>query len=111
MEKVNNVNGIELYFEIEEKYNRCIIADSSMNYFNDIELEQEDFETDFKMIRQTLEQTSLKEMCDYFGCSLYDNYETLIKENDLIGYREDNILDCDFVNRFIVKDKIYYTFQ
>ena len=111
MEKVNNINGIDFYYEIDKKNNCCIIRDSSMNYFNDITLEQEDYDTDFEFIRETLKQTNLKEMCDYFGCDLYDDYKKLIKENDLNNYKEDNILENDFVNRFVVNDKVYYTYQ
>ena len=36
MEKVNNINGIIMYYEIDKEQNRFIIYDSGMNYFNDL---------------------------------------------------------------------------
>lgn len=111
MEKVNNKNGIDFYYEIDKEQNRFVIYDSSKIYFNDLELEEDDYKNNFKELIEMLEQTDIKEMCYFFGSNLYDDYEKLIRENDLTNYKEDNILNCDYVNRFVVNDKVYYTYQ
>ena len=39
--KVNNINGIELYYEIATDVNKLNILDSNKNYFNDLFLSTE----------------------------------------------------------------------
>ena len=112
MEKVNNKNGIDFYYEIDKEQNRFVIYDSSENYFNDLCLEQEDYDTDFKALIKMVENTDLNEMCAFFGHKIYDTRQELVKEQELENeYDEDNILDNDYVNRFVVKDKVYYVFD
>lgn len=108
MEKVNNKNEIEMYYEIEEDYPQLVIYDSNKNYFNDIILEEEDFEENFKSLIDTIENTDLNNMCAFFGHKLYDNICELAKEQDL-DYKEIDPLQNDYVNVFRVKDKEFYT--
>lgn len=67
IKKVNNANGIKLFYEIEKENNRLCILDSNKEYFNDLTLDYEDTKKDIEFIQKTLEQTTLEEMCAFFG--------------------------------------------
>ena len=108
MQKVNNKNGIKMYYEINEDWNRLEIYDSNQNYFNDLTLEEEDFDTDYKKLKEMLENTNLKSMCAFFNHKLYNKIEKLAKEQDL-DYKEIDPLQNEYVNVFNVGDKTFYT--
>ena len=67
IKKVNNINGIKLFYEIEKENNRVCILDSNKNYFDYLSLDYEDTEKDIEFIRKVLEQTTIEEMCAFFG--------------------------------------------
>ena len=110
MEKVNNKNGIEMYYDIEKDYPRFVIYDSRQNYFNDLTLEQEDFDTDFRSLIEMVENTNLNEMCVFFGHKIYDKLHELAKEQD-IDYKEFDPLENEYVNVFNVNGKELYTWD
>ena len=59
-----------------------------------------------------LEETDLNSMCAFFGHKIYDTWQELVKELGLENeYKEDNILDNEYVNRFVVNDKTYYVWD
>ena len=109
MDKVNNKYGIEMYYYIDEQENRIIICDSNTNYFNDLTLEEEDYNTNFKSLIETLENTTLKEMCVFFNHNLYNNIEELAKDNEIADYEDCELLENEYVNVFNVGDKTFYT--
>lgn len=67
VKRVNNTNGIKLFYEIELDNNRVCILDSNKNYFDDLTLDYEDTQKDIEFIQKVLEQTTLEEMCNFFG--------------------------------------------
>lgn len=108
MEKLNNKNGIEMYYEIVKDYPKMVIYDSNKEYFNDLNLVEEDFDTDFEKLKELLQTTDLNSMCEFFGHKIYDKIEELAKEQDL-DYKEIDPLQNEYVNVFKVKDKEFYT--
>lgn len=107
MEKVNNKNGIEMYYEINENWNRLEIYDSDQNYFNDFSLESLK-ENEIEKLKKDLETMTLHELCSVLGHKIYSKIEELAKEHDL-DYKEIDPLQNEYVNVFNVGDKTFYT--
>lgn len=88
IKQVNNANGIKLFYEIEKENNRVCILDSNKKYFDDISLVYEDTEKDIEFIRKVLEQTTLEEMCVFFGT------------HKIIPSKEKTNYGSDYINTF-----------
>lgn len=105
MEKVNNKNGIEFYYELtDEKVN---ILDTTGKFFEDLYLDWD--ESDANDIIKILEETTLEEMADFF-CSytLYNDLDKLCKEENLT--LEECGKDNECLNTWKVNEKTFYTF-
>ena len=117
MEKVNNKNGLDFYYEIEDlehgfTYERLVILDSNKNYFNDFVLDEPDRQEEIESILNILENTTIEEMCCYYDYQMFDSIEKL---KDYMEYKtedtwwaDEELLQNEYVN--IIKDNqnIYY---
>ena len=105
MEKVNNENGIEMYWELSIDSNKVLILDSNKKYFNDLYFDEDENDEDLKCVINMLERTTLQEMCYFFGATLYEDKKELL--NTLVDC---NINDeDDYINTFKVNNKLFYT--
>jgi hypothetical protein len=107
--EINNKYNIKFYYEIDETTNKVNILDSSENYFNDMYYDADD-KDDIKAIINMLEKTDLEEMCNFFNANVYASAKELIEKEEL-NETEESVLDNDYVNRFIVGEKTYYTWS
>ena len=111
MEKVNNKNGIEMYWEKAGDVDKINILDSNKNYFNDLYFdvyEDDNGEEDIGAILHTLEETTLENMCNFFGARKYNSLEEMADKEDL---QTENLENNDYTNVFNVKDKTFYTWS
>lgn len=112
MEKINNKNGIKMFYERANDIDKINILDSNGNYFNDIYFdiyEDDKGAEDIQAILHTLEETTLENMCNFFGARKYSSIEELekIEEVENLEYKEFN----EYLNEFNVNDKTYYTWS
>lgn len=76
MQKVNNINKIKMFYELELNNNRICILDSNKNYFDDLALDYDgNVIEEEKAIREMLEKTDIEEMCNFFGTHKIINKE------------------------------------
>ena len=111
MERINNKNGIEMYWEKAEDADKINILDSNMNYFNDLYFdiyENDNGEEDIASILHTLEETTLENMCNFFGARKYNSIEEMADKEDLVN---ENLENNDYTNIFKVNDKTFYTWS
>nr|DAK86237.1 MAG TPA: hypothetical protein [Caudoviricetes sp.] len=114
MERVNNKNGIEMYWEKASDVNKINILDSNRNYFNDQyfdEYENDNGAEDIGAIVHTLEETTLEEMCNYFNARKYNSLKELIDKEELYDTNETEILNNDYLNVFNVNGTTFYTYS
>lgn len=111
MKRVKNKNGVIMYWEFSSDTHKVNILDSRQNYFNDLYYEPEYKEEDVKDIIKMLEETTLQEMCNFFGARRYDTMEELIHHEDLYDCDENTVIDNDYVNVFIVNNSVQYTWS
>ena len=105
MEKINNKNGITMFWTKANDVNKINILDSNGDYFNDLFFdvyEDDDGAEDIEAIINTLKNTTLEDMCNFFNANYYETLEELKQD---IGIDEPN----DYINTFIVNGKTYYT--
>lgn len=109
MEKINNKNGIEMFWERANDIDKINIFDSNGNYFNDIYYVICEENEDLNSILKMLEETTLEEMCNFFGVRKYNSIKELEKmENvEYLEYKEFN----EYVNEFNVNGKTFYTWS
>lgn len=105
MKKINNRNGIDFYWGLSIDANRVIIYDSNKKYFDDLYYETDDNDEDLNSIISTLEETTLQEMCAFFNATLYEEKKELLKELSDYNINDED----DYINKFIVNDKEFYT--
>lgn len=112
--KVNNKNGLELYYKIEKankleqsRDDRFLILDSSQNYFNDFILDEDDREEEIQALLKCLETTTIEEMASIYDYQLYDNRKKVCKD---LEETEDTLLDNEYVNRIVdtKRNKVWY---
>lgn len=108
MRKINNENGIKMFYEIWNEPMRVAIYDSDKKYFNDLLIEISYAEQDTKDIIKMLEQTNLQEMIDFFNAKTYATLNELARDNYL-GSEETK--DNDYINRFEINGKSKYTWS
>lgn len=111
MEKINNKNGIEMYWERAGDVDKINILDSNKNYFNDLYFdvyEDDSGEEDIGVILHTLEETTLENMCNFFGARKYNSIEEMADKEDL---QTENLENNDYTNIFKVNDKTVYTWS
>lgn len=111
MEKINNKNGIEMYYKLDGTETKVNVFDSNGKYFNDIYYDiydNDNGEEDIQAILHTLEETTLENMCNFFGANYYETLEEMAEMEELE-------LDClernCFTNIFNVNDKTFYTWN
>ena len=115
--KVNNKNGIDFYYEIEQfgkeqSYDdRLIILDSKKQYFNDFLLQEDDREEEIKGIVKTLEETDLKEMCYVYDYQIFDSLTKLSQYAYGKILTRDEIFDAGYTNVFRVNGKTLFTLK
>ena len=103
--KVNNKHDIDFYWTLSGDINKVDILDSNGNYFDDLYYDDEE---DIKHIIETLENTSLEEMCNFFAMkTIYNSLEELQYDLQDPEITEDN----DYLNIFKVNDKKYYVWS
>lgn len=111
MGKINNKNGIEMYWEKAEDINKINIFDSNKKYFNDMYYgiyNNDNGEEDIQAILHTLEETSIEGMCNFFNASLYVSLNELAEEENLcLAELKNN----EYLNMFNVNGKTYYTWS
>lgn len=105
MRKINNENGIKMFYEIWNEPMRVAIYDSDEKYFNDLLIEISHAEQDAKDIIKMLEQTDLQEMVDFFNARIYETLEELAQDNYL---EIDEINSNEYINRFEINGKSKY---
>lgn len=111
MEKINNRNGIEMYYELDGTDAKIIILDSNGKYFNDLYYDSyrnDNGEEDIGAILHTLEETTIEEMCYFFGSTIYTSIATLC-ENEELTQKEAK--DNDYLNIFNVNGKKHYAWS
>lgn len=111
MGKINNKNGIEMYWERAEDIDKINILDSNGHYFNDMcfdTYEDDNGQEDIGAILHTLEETTLENMCNFFNASIYETLEELADKENL---RLDGLIDNDYLNVFNVNGQTYYTWS
>lgn len=111
MKQINNKNGIEMYYELGEIEAKIIVLDSNGKYFNDLYYDSyrnDNGEEDIGAILHTLEETTLENMCNFFGANCYKTLEEMAEMEELE-------LDCleknCYTNIFNVNDKTFYTWS
>lgn len=111
---VNNKHGIKMFARLSD-IQKVDIFDSNNNYFNDIYYDAKDEneeDNELDTIWEDLENSTLEDLCSFFGAKIYDNLEELCKENDL---KQEETKDNEYINYFIVKTnngtKEFYTFS
>ena len=112
MDKINNKYGIEMYYELDGIENKVWILDSNKKYFNDLYYDvygNDEGKEDIDSIINTLENTTLEEMCNFMGHSIFESIE------DIITYYDDeniktlqDVLKTDYLNIFYVNGKTKY---
>lgn len=111
MEKINNKNGIEMFWERASDINKIIILDSNGNYFNDMYFdiyEDDNGAEDIGAILHTLEETTLENMCNFFGVREYETLEEMAEMEDL---ELDGLESNDYTNIFNVNGTTFYTWS
>ena len=111
MKKINNKNGIEMYWNRARDIDKINILDSNGTYFNDIYFDtdkNDNGEQDIKTILHTLEETTLENMCNFFSTGIYETLEDLADENNLCL---NELKDNEYLNVFNVNGKTYYTWS
>lgn len=115
--KVNNKNGIDFYYEIEQfgKEQSCddrlVILDSKKQYFNDFLLQEDDREEEIKGIVKTLEETDLKEMCYVYDYQIFDSLTKLSQYAYGEILTRDEIFDAGYTNVFKVNGEYFFTLK
>lgn len=110
MERVNNKNGIEMFWELNEDEKTVEILDSKRKFYKDIYYDHinEDNENDAQTIIHTLEQTTLQDMADYFDTKIYKSL------NDLMANEEvamEDLIDNEYINTFYVNENTFYVWS
>lgn len=111
MERINNKNGIEMYYQTCGTDTRLFIYDSNKKYFNDMYYDiydNDSGEEDIGAILHTLEETTLENMCNFFGARKYDSLKEMADKEDL---QTENLENNDYTNIFKVNDKKFYTWS
>lgn len=114
MKKVNNKNGLKMYWERANDINKINIFDSNGNYFNDLYFdtyENDNGTEDIGAIIHTLEETTLENMCNFFGATLYESTKELLEREHINDFDENTIQENEYVNTFKIKDKTFYTWS
>ena len=119
MERVNNKNGLELYYDIEDNehgfdYERFVIYDSNKHYINDMVFNESDRQEETKSCLKIVENTSIKELCYYYNYELFENLDDLLKYINSEGFEDftkDNILENEYLNIIKSNDKVYYCWK
>lgn len=109
MKEIKNKNGIKMSYYIDNDVNKVVILDSNGNYFEDMYYDTYDNDNgreDIMAIVNVLEQTTLDEMCSFYGFKIYKSLQDLAEKEDLT-LKE--IKDNEYVNEFIVNGTKYYT--
>lgn len=109
MNKINNIHGIDLFYERDTFVDKINILDSNGKYFDDLLLDHytpEEYDT--QAIVDMLSRTTLAELVNFFACKkLYNSLEELqydLQDNEIT---EDN----EYLNIFKVNDKKYYVWS
>lgn len=105
--KINNKNGIELYYYVAEDVDKVVILDTNKNYFEDIYIETSYYEEDKNSIIKMLEETTLEDMADYYGFKMYASKDELIKDQELDCTCEE-LTSNEYCNIFKVNNETYY---
>ena len=111
MKRINNKNGIEMCWEMANDVDKIYIFDSNGNYFNDLSFdiyEDDNGKEDIGAIIKTLEDTTLENMCNFFGAKKYNTLEELA-ESEEITIKD--LKDNDYLNVFDVNGKTFYTWS
>lgn len=111
MEKINNKNGIKMFYELDGTDAKVCILDSNGKYFNDLYYDSyrnNDSEEDIQAILHTLEETTLENMCNFFGARKYKSLEEMAKMEDL---ELDGLESNDYTNIFNVNGTTFYTWS
>ena len=111
MEKINNKNGIEMFYELDGTDTKVCILDSNGNYFNDMYFEiyeDDNGAEDIGAILHTLEETTLEEMCNFFNANHYGSLNELAEEENLcLAELKNN----EYLNMFNVNGTTFYTWS
>lgn len=107
MRKVNNKNGVELYYDVDLTYPKFIIYDSRKCYFNDLILRTARTREDIDECIKMLEDTDLVSMGEFFGFEHYTDVAKLMEQEQI-----DNPDNNDYINIFYVnKQKEYLVME
>lgn len=115
--KIDNKNGIDFYYYIEQHKaeqsadDRLLILDSNKQYFNDFLLQEDDRKEEIKAILDTLEATTLKEMCYIYGYQIFDSLTKLSQYAYGKILTRDEIIDAGYTNVFRVNGKTLFALK
>lgn len=111
MKRINNKNGIKMFWERANDIDKINIFDSNGNYFNDLYLnvyKDDNGNENIDEVLRMFEDTTLENMCNFFNASRYKSLEDLAgKENLCLAELKDN----EYLNIFNVSGKIFYTWS
>lgn len=111
MKKINNKNGIEMFWERANDVDKINIFDSNGNYFNDMYFdiyEDDNGAEDIGAILHTLEETTFENICNFFGARKYKSLEEMAEMENL---ELDGLENNEYTNIFNVNGMTYYTWS
>lgn len=103
MKRINNKNGIEMYWEKAKGINKINILDSNGNYFKDVYFDNGQKGID--EILYHLERMTSETMCKFFGVIKYNSFRE-IAENRQITIK--HLKDNKHLNIFDVNGQLLY---
>lgn len=95
---VKNRNDLVFYYKINLENNTFEIYDTGKNYYNDLTIESEDLETNFKYVKDLLKNTTIRELLEFF---------TPHSEITKLNKTKDEWFDNFYTARFEDKENVY----